>query len=132
MDTTALKVTCSVRKKLRCYHQLFTQCCSQFQGRIQYFKLRGVHLKKCTERRGVWKFLGYFVWKITVLCQKILFFPILVGGRATGAPPWIRSWNVLFLLCSYPISAPPWTNEHIAPGKLLASNTEAKILQRKT
>jgi len=28
----------------------------------------------------------------------------------------------------YPISAPPWTNEHIAPGRLLASNTEAKIL----
>jgi hypothetical protein len=26
------------------------------------------------------------VWKITILRQKILFFPIL-GGRAPGAPP---------------------------------------------
>ena len=39
-------------------------------------------------RREARKFLGYFVWKITILCQKILFFPIL-GGRAPGArlPP---------------------------------------------
>jgi hypothetical protein len=30
--------------------------------------------------------LGYFVWKITILRQKILFFTILVGSRA-GCPP---------------------------------------------
>jgi hypothetical protein len=30
--------------------------------------------------------LGYFMWKITILRQQILFFPIL-GGGAPGAPP---------------------------------------------
>ena len=43
-------------------------------------------------RREARKILGYFVWKITILRQKIIFFPIL-GGRAPGAPPpppWIR------------------------------------------
>ena len=39
-------------------------------------------------RREARKLLGYFVWKITILRQKIIFFPILGGGgRATGAPP---------------------------------------------
>jgi hypothetical protein len=31
--------------------------------------------------------LGYFVWKITILRQKIIFFPILGGARAGCAPP---------------------------------------------
>ena len=38
-------------------------------------------------RREARKFLGYFVWKITILRQKIIFFPILGGGCAPGAPP---------------------------------------------
>jgi hypothetical protein len=38
-------------------------------------------------RREARKFLGYFVWKITILRQKIIFFPILGGGGRTGAPP---------------------------------------------
>jgi hypothetical protein len=90
------------------------------QGRIQDFKLGGAHLKKLRRAGGgakfVWvfrvknldftsknqfffqlrrearKFLGYFVWKITILRQKILFFPILGGGRAPAPPPWIRPW----------------------------------------
>jgi hypothetical protein len=34
------------------------------------------------------KIFGYFVWKITILRQQIIFFPILGrGGRAPGAPP---------------------------------------------
>ena len=37
-------------------------------------------------RREARKYLGYFVWKITILRQKIIFFPIL-GGRAPGAAP---------------------------------------------
>jgi hypothetical protein len=37
-------------------------------------------------RREARKLLGYFVWKITILRQKIIFFPNL-GGRAPGAPP---------------------------------------------
>ena len=45
------------------------------QGRIQDFKLGGgTHLKNCAERREARKFLGYFVWKITILRQKIIFF----------------------------------------------------------
>ena len=48
------------------------------QGRIQDFKLGGGR-----------KYLGYFVWKITILRQKILFFPML-GGVAPDASPLIR------------------------------------------
>ena len=41
-------------------------------------------------RREARKFLGYFVWKITILRQTIIYFPILGGGggwRGPGAPP---------------------------------------------
>ena len=31
-------------------------------------------------------FLGYLVWKITILRQKIIFFPILGGARPGSAP----------------------------------------------
>ena len=37
-------------------------------------------------RREARTFLGYFVWKITILCQNIIFFPILGGTRAGCAP----------------------------------------------
>jgi hypothetical protein len=51
------------------------------QGRIQDFKLGGgAHLKKLHRAEGGAKFLGYFVWKITILRQKIIFFPIAEGG----------------------------------------------------
>ena len=52
------------------------------QGRIQDFKLGGAHLKNCAERREARKILGYFVWKITILRQKIIFF-----SNFRGAPP---------------------------------------------
>ena len=85
------------------------------QGRIQDFKLRGAQLNNLRRaeggakfvgvfrvknhdftpnnhifsnfRGGCAKFLGYFVWKITILCQKILFFPILGGGALRVRPP---------------------------------------------
>jgi hypothetical protein len=85
------------------------------QGRIQDFKLGGGALRKIVpsggRRENVWgisceksrfyakksyfsqlrrearKFWGYFVWKITILRQKIYFFPILGGARAGCAPP---------------------------------------------
>ena len=38
-------------------------------------------------RREARKLLGYFVWKITILRPKILFFPILGGGGAPLDPP---------------------------------------------
>jgi hypothetical protein len=55
------------------------------------FQVRGGALKKnCAELREARKLLGYFVLKITILPQKIIFFPILGGAgapRAPGAPP---------------------------------------------
>ena len=51
------------------------------------FQVRGGRTKKnCAEQREARKFLGYFVWKFTILRQKIIFFPML-GWRAPGAPP---------------------------------------------
>ena len=39
--------------------------------------------------------LGYFVWKIMILCQKILFFPILGGAHARCAPPGFAPENII-------------------------------------
>ena len=92
----------------------FVTC--QWQGRIQDFKLGGGALKKIAPSGGrrehfwsisceksrfytkksnffhVWrearKSLGYFVWKITILRQKIMFFSNFRGGpHAWCAPP---------------------------------------------
>ena len=42
------------------------------------FQVRGGALKKnSAERREARTFLVYFVWKITILRKKIIFFPIL-------------------------------------------------------
>ena len=50
-----------------------------YQGRIQDFKLGGA-LKKIAPSGGRREhFWGYFVWKITILRQKIIFFPIAEG-----------------------------------------------------
>ena len=84
------------------------------QGRIQDLKLGGGALKKiapsegrrenfegisCEKsrfyakksyffqlRREARKILGYFVWKITILRQKIIFFPILGDKVYPGTP----------------------------------------------
>ena len=80
----------------------------------------GAHLKKLRRAEGGAKIFGVFVWKITILRQKIIFFSIaeggakifevfrvknhdftqnffffpILGGRAPGAPPpWIRPYN---------------------------------------
>ena len=53
---------------------------STIQGRIQDFKLGGAHIKKLRRAERGAKIFGYFVWKITILRQKIIFFPILGGG----------------------------------------------------
>ena len=50
---------------------------SQFYAKKSYF---------FQLRREARTFLGYFVWKITILRKKIIFFPILGGVR----PLWIR------------------------------------------
>jgi hypothetical protein len=105
------------------------------QGRIHDFKLGGgAHLKKSRRaeggaknfgvfrvknhdfttkksyffqlRREARKYLGYFVWKITILRQKIIFFPIL-GGRAPGAPPPLDPPLLLDLPPLYPCSSAP-------------------------
>ena len=100
----------TVFRKLHCVHVYYA-------GADPGFQVRGGALKKnCAELREALKFLGYFVWKITILhkknlifsncegrrenlwgisceksrfyAKKIIFFPIL-GGRG-GAPLWIR------------------------------------------
>ena len=56
--------------------------------------------KNCAERKEARKILGYFVWKITILRQEIIFFPIL-GGRARRVrppPPESAPVNVISLL----------------------------------
>jgi hypothetical protein len=52
-------------------------------------------------RREARKFLRYFVWKITILRQKIIFFSILGGGggRASGSPPLDRPWSYILVYC---------------------------------
>ena len=62
-------------------------CPFGIQGRIQDYKLGGGALKKLRRAEGAAKILGYFVWKITILRQKIIFFPISGGARAGCAPP---------------------------------------------
>ena len=56
--------------------------CIWRSGADSGFQVRGAHLKKTTP-----KFLGYFVWKITILRKKIIFFPILGGARRMRPPP---------------------------------------------
>ena len=53
----------------------------EIQGRIQDFKLEGRTYKNSAERREARKVLGYFVWKITILRQKIHIFSNCGGRR---------------------------------------------------
>ena len=66
------------------------------------FQVRGAHLKKLRLAGGGAKMFGVFrVKKITILRQKIIFFPILGGGGACGVrPPWFRPWLLLLVLCT--------------------------------
>ena len=64
------------------------------QGRIQDFKLGGGGLtKNCAERREAQKYFVYFVWKITILCKKIIFFPILGGAPPLDLPLQTIQWQ---------------------------------------
>ena len=68
------------------------------QGWIQDFKLGGVVENNRAERSEAGKYLGYFVWKITILRKQIIFFQILGGGgrrvtrRPPGSAPGSLSW----------------------------------------
>jgi hypothetical protein len=77
------------------------------QGRIQDFKLGGRTIKNCAERREARKFWGYFVWKITILRQKIIFFPILGGYAHWVCPPWIHPCTVF--ICYWTCSRPQYS-----------------------
>ena len=58
-------------------------------------------------RREARTFLGYFVWKITILCQKIIFFSNFRGGaHRVRPPPWIRPWYVKLVS--------EWANEWVS------------------
>ena len=56
------------------------------QGRIQDFKLGGAHLKKLRRAEGGANIFVVFRVKITILRQKIIFFPILGGARRLRPP----------------------------------------------
>ena len=69
------------------------------QGRIQDFKLGEAHLKKIAPSGGRREnFWGISSEKSRFYAKKIIFFPILWGGRVPGAPPppWIRPCNPLW------------------------------------
>ena len=59
----------------------------RYSGADPGFQVRGGALKNLRRAEGAAKILGYFVWKITILRQKIIFFPISGGARAGCAPP---------------------------------------------
>jgi hypothetical protein len=64
----------------------------QLPGADPGFQVRGGALKiNCAERREARKCLGYFVWKITILRQKIILFPILGGAHPPLDPPLVTS-----------------------------------------
>ena len=69
---------------------LYKQLAIYNAGADPGFQVKGGALKNIAR-----KLLGYFVWKITILRQQILFFPILGGGRRMHPPPWIRPCNVM-------------------------------------
>ena len=60
-----------------------------FRVKNHYFTPKNPIFYNCEGWREI--FLGYFVWKITILRQKIIFFPIL-EGCPPPPPPWIRPW----------------------------------------
>ena len=66
------------------------ECCPYVHirggSRISSYVRGGALKKNWAERREAQKLLGYFVWKITILRQKIIFFPIL-RRCALCAPP---------------------------------------------
>ena len=86
----------------------FTHMTSSFhsvQRRIQDFKLGGGALiKNCAERRRE-HFWGISCEKITILCQKIIFFPILGGARDGCAPHGSAPGMVVGFITTYVISA---------------------------
>ena len=55
-------------------------CTLSYTGADPGFQVREGALKKLHRAEGGTKFWGYFVWKITILRQKIIFFSIAEGG----------------------------------------------------
>ena len=79
----------------------FFNACTM-QGRIQDSKLGGGGLKKnCAEWRETQFFWGYFMWKITILRKKIIFFSNFRRGARRVRLPWIRPWPMVCLICNY-------------------------------
>ena len=72
------------------------------------FQVRGDALKKLRRTEGGAKIFGYFVWKITILRQKIIFFPILGGGgrRVRPLPPGSAPAVLFKLLANLNNTAP--------------------------
>ena len=63
------------------------------QGRIQHFKLGGVHLRKLRRAEGGAKMFGVFRVKNQDFTPKnLIFFPIAEGGAKIFGVFWIRPW----------------------------------------
>ena len=74
---------------------LYKQLAIYNAGADPGFQVKGGALKNIAR-----KLLGYFVWKITILRQQILFFPILGGGgRRIPPPPPPRPGSAPAMLC---------------------------------
>jgi hypothetical protein len=50
-------------------------------------------------RREARKCLGYFVWKITILCQKIILFPVLGCALPPGSAPGCSIFSFICMFC---------------------------------
>jgi hypothetical protein len=72
----------------------FDSMYSQTQGRIQDFKLGGVHLKQLHWAEGGTQIVGVFRVKNHDFMPKNIFFSNFRGARAGCTPPWIRPWNL--------------------------------------
>jgi len=66
---------------MKCARYFVVCLLDQIAGADPGFQVSGGRtLKNCAERREARTFLGYFVWKITMLCQKIIYLPIAEEG----------------------------------------------------
>jgi hypothetical protein len=84
------------------------------------------------ERREARKLFGYFVWKITILRNKIIFFSNF-RGHATGAPPppLIRSWYVPMCRCEHRLCT-DYLKDDSYPPILYKEDTKEIIISRKS
>jgi hypothetical protein len=81
------------------------------------FQVRGDALKKIGPSGGRREFFwGIPCEKSQFYAKKIIFFPILGGGRAPGAPPWIRPCIIILYSSTF------YTKDHVIRHNLKIPN----------